>query len=316
VIAVGDGEVTISLGMLHGIRRGMRIEISVERPETLAGGESVVSREPIAVGVVSRVSENFSRVELGMNETVPLNAVAERTLSFPTSSLSAPPRAGGIWELRLMGRPFVALDEFGGGILTTASIGRRFEGTWHVAAELDPFAIADARDREGTKKSTVVATSALIIGAYDSKFLEMGLGLGGQTVNSPTLFVSPGSGIAIAQIVRLGPLDGLNLAGRSSIVLFHSEFSFAALAITGQIPIARHYWLVLGGAGGDTGYAYGELGLRVLLRGNGGPGSAFLTATAGGAGVFKEQTCDANFECSGPYDYFGPMAGVGGEWRF
>jgi hypothetical protein len=81
--------------------------------------------------------------------------------------------------------------------------------------------------------------------------------------------------------------------------------------------VTRGYWLLLNGGGGNVGYGYGELGLRVLLTGNGLAGSKFLTVTAGGAGVFKSGTCDPFFgSCSDSISYAGPMAGVGGEWRF
>jgi hypothetical protein len=66
------------------------------------------------------------------------------------------------------------------------------------------------------------------------------------------------------------------------------------------------------GGGGDVGYGYGEVGLRALLSGNGGAGSKFLFASAGGAAVFRDQV--GCFGCQ--VNHGGPMAGIGVEWRF
>jgi hypothetical protein len=144
----------------------------------------------------------------------------------------------------------------------------------------------------------------------------MGLGFGAQTVNESGFFLPPGSGVAAEQLIRLGAQDGLNISARTSIVLFHSEFEFGGMVASGQIPVTRGYWLLLNGGGGNVGYGFGEFGLRVLLTGNGLAGSKFLTISAGGAAVFKTGTCDAFFLCQESINYGGPMAGVGGEWRF
>jgi hypothetical protein len=102
-------------------------------------------------------------------------------------------------------------------------------------------------------------------------------------------------------------------------VLFHSEFEFRGLVCTAQIPVRRGYWLVLGGGGGDVGAAYGEAGVRLLLTGNGEPGSVFLTASAGWATIYKHEVCkesDLGFDCIDEADYIGPMMSFGSEWRW
>jgi hypothetical protein len=147
----------------------------------------------------------------------------------------------------------------------------------------------------------------------------MGIGSGAQTVNETGFLLEPGSGLTLAQIIRLGAEDGLNLSARTSIVLFHQQFDFGGMVAQAQIPVTRGYWLLLGGGGGNVGYGYGEIGLRVLMKGNGGAGSAFLTTTAGGAAVFRSDVCTDSqftFECSSGASFGGPMAGVGYEWRF
>jgi hypothetical protein len=173
-----------------------------------------------------------------------------------------------------------------------------------VQAYVDPVGIADVKDRS----SMTVANGAVAVG-YDSHFLEMGIGLGAQTVRVTAFDLTVGTGLTVAQVLRLGTRDGLNLHLRSSVVLFHSEFDFGGVVVTGQIPVSRGYWLMLAGGGGNVGYGFGEIGLRVLLNGNGGVGSTFLTATGGGAVVFRQDFDDST-------DYGGAMAGFGYEWRF
>jgi hypothetical protein len=310
VVRSAPGEVVISLGKLNGIARNDHIELSLERADELAADEVALSREPVAVGLVTNVSNGNARVRLGLNENVPVGAIAIATRASVTSSLSAPPRVSGVWGLELFARPFAALDELGGGALLSGAIGYRFKHL-HLQAVVDPLAFADVQD-----KSSVAAANAGLIASYDSQYFEMGLGLGAQSVNETSNFLQPGSGLAALQLIRLGAQDGLNISARTSVALFHSEFQFGGMVASGQIPVTRGYWLLLNGGGGNVGYGFGELGLRVLLTGNGLAGSKFLTVTAGGAGVFKSGNCPPFEFCGEQISYGGPMAGVGGEWRF
>jgi hypothetical protein len=316
VVRTAPGEVVISLGVSDGVERGDRIELALERvqhePGDAAGEEAELSREPLAVGVVTNVSEHSAKVRLGLNESVPLDAVALPTRASPTAGLIAPPRVTGIWNVELMARPFAAVGELGGGMLLSGTFARRFDGNLQLRAVVDPFALADVESRD-----SVTAFNLSLLASYDSQFFEMGAGFGGQSVNETLSVVKPGTGWSVAQFLRLGAQDGLNLTVRSSVVLFHSEFEFGGMVASTQIPITRGYWLLFGGGGGNVGYGYGELGLRVLLSGNGQAGSRFLTVSAGGAGVFRSAICEAFFPCEeAALSYGGPMAGIGSEWRF
>lgn len=310
VVRSAPGELVISLGSADGLLRGDHIELALPQAKDPTALDGALSREPVAIGLVTNVSEREARVRLGLNEQVPVGATGIATRASTTASLSAPPRVSGTWDLDLMARPFAALDELGGGVLLSGTFGYRFKRL-HLQAVLDPLAIADAQDRK-----SVAAFNASVIASYDSQYFEMGLGLGGQTVNDADFLLPPGTGYSVSQLLRLGAQDGLNISARTSVVLFHSEFQFGGMVARGQIPVTRGYWLLLQGGGGNVGYGFGEFGLRVLLGGNGLAGSKFLTVTAGGAGVFKSATCDQFFSCGESISYGGPMAGVGGEWRF
>jgi hypothetical protein len=309
VVREAPGEVVISLGTSDGIQRSDHLEFALESGDS-GSEEAALAREVIAVGVVTNVSPHGARVRLGLNESVPVGAFVSPTRALPSSSLSAPPRVRGLWELELFLRPFAAIDELGGGAVLSGAFGYRFKHL-HLQAVVDPLAFAAVKSRGG-----VFTANAALIASYDSQYVEMGLGVGAQTVNQTGFMLEPGSGLSVAQQIRLGARDGLNLSARTSIVLFHSQFQFGGMVASGQIPVTRGYWFLLNGGGGNLGYAYGELGLRVLLAGNGLAGSKFLTVTAGGVGVFRSGTCDESFSCTDDTAYGGPMAGIGGEWRF
>jgi hypothetical protein len=319
VVKATPGEVVISLGEDDGLQRGDRVELGAQRMKTEPGDEATedaaLMGEPLAVGVVTNVTNRSAKVKLGLNESVPLGAAAFRSRAASTAALISPPRVGGVWDARLMARPFAAIGELGGGFLLSGSFARRFESNFRLRAVLDPLAFSDVQSKEG-----VTAWNMAVLASYDSQFFEMGAGFGGQTVNDAGFFLEPGSGLSVEQLIRLGAEDGLNLSARTSVVLFHSEFEFGDMVAALQIPIDRGYWLLFGGGGGSVGYGYGELGLRVLLSGNGRAGSKFLTVSAGGAAVFRlsSEICgnDFVFQCQERASFGGPMAGIGGEWRF
>jgi len=308
------GEVVINLGSDDGLKHGDRVELSVATKEKV-GGEIATRRQTLAIGVVTTVSERFARVKLGLNEQVPIGASARSVTKGPSESRTAPPRAAGLYEVGLKVRPFAALDGLGAGVLTQGWVGYRFKSELYVSAEIHPFAYGDG---EGT--DAVVPVSGTLNAAYDRDIFSIGLGFGGQTVKATDFRVEPGSGILIAQFLRLGARDGLHLSLRSDIVLFHSVFEFSGLVGAAQLPVGSGTWLVAEGGGGNAGFGYGELGVRALFRGNGGPGSLFFSVVVGGVTVFQQQQTlcggDFVFQCAESVSYSGPMLGVGVEWRF
>jgi hypothetical protein len=309
------GEVVIDLGRDDALEEGQRIEFSaIEALD--AGGQAWERRRVVAVGVVNAVSDRFAKVELGIDERVPLGASARVVDLPPSARRAAPPRVGGLWHAGFMLRPFIAFDDLGGGFVSDAAVGYRFESDVHVEACLSPLAFGTGDD-----KRSVWPLSAFVKGSFDSDLFEVGLGFGYETVKSVPLETQPGSGLLFVQQLRLGSLDGLNVDFQSHAVLFHSRFDFSGLVGKGQIPVGRRFWLLFAGGGGWAGYAYGESGVRALLRGNGDRGSFFLTGTVGGVAVFenREVTCveeDFTFPCPEETSYAGPTIGGGGEWRF
>jgi hypothetical protein len=317
VIELGAGEVVVDLGRSDGVKPGDRVELAVSVTE-MVGGQVAANREVVAVGVVRTVAPDYSRVTLGINEKVPLSASARLVARNKSESRVAPPRAAGLWELGLRLRPFVALDGLGGGLLAQASAFYRFETHLAIGAELHPFGFADG---SGVDKITSVPAASFLSVAYDRDVFSIGVGLGVQTVHDVDFLTESGTGTLLTQRLRLGARDGLNLDLRNDVVLFHSRFDFSGFVGSAMVPVGSRAWLLFEGGGGSAGWAYGELGLRSLLRGNGQRGSVFLSVTLGGQAVFENarKTCSdgiVSFQCPNDQFYAGPMLGVGGEYRF
>ena len=265
-------------------------------------------RAPI-VGQVVSSRAGRARVAIGTNEHVSSGSLAMATSAPVTASLIAPPRAAGYWELGLVARPFLVLDDLGFGAVLDAQVGYRMHAPFHFRAALAPLAFATARS------GATLPFAAVLSAAYDARLFEAGLGIGAQSVNDPGFGLDRGSGTTIAQYLRIGAVDGLQLELETYVVLFHSRFEFSTLRVRAQVPLGTRTWLHAAGGGGNLSIATGEVGLRVLTSGNGGAGSLFLTSLVGWAGVLRG--CNAlvlDGSCR-EISYAGPMLGVGAELR-
>jgi len=308
------GEVEIDLGRRDGVRFGENIELSVLTTEEV-GDEHAVERNVVAIGEVTTLSPGFSRVKLGIGERVPLGALARIVNEEPTATRVGAPRLGGLWEVGFMVRPFIALNDLGGGVLLDGSVGYRFESDFHLEAALQPLAYGTGAD-----KPAITPVAAYLKASYDLPLFEAGFGVGGETVYDTDFGTDPGSGTLFVQQLRFGAVDGLKLDMTSRVVLFESKFHFSGFVGNGQVPVGQRSWMLLRGGGGGSGFGFGELGVRVLLKGNGDRGSVFFTGTLGGVAIYETETLVCKeptfeFECTETVTYAGPMLGAGAEWR-
>jgi hypothetical protein len=338
VVGQKGGRVTISLGSADGLKTDQRVEIFREQEVTLGEGQRAVREETLAVGRVAAVSEKAAQVDLGTDELVRAGSKVRATTRDLTANRLFPPRMAEVWDFNFMLRPFLALGTVGVGMVSDAAVGYRFKEPIHVQLLLKPFGIGLAGD------GNIVAEAANLVGSYDTSYFEIGLGLGWSAVNNPIeesalssdeaagigasvpRFEKVRDGLSIAQMARLGSLDGMHLYVDNFFVLYKGEFQYGGTIGSIQTPIGERSWLLLRGGGGVAGYAFGEIGLRVLVRGNGGPGALFLTPSLGGAALMgeKEGECTvydyngktSTVACAQELSYGGPMVGFGMEWRF
>ncbi|HTV21609.1 MAG TPA: hypothetical protein VMG12_23130 [Polyangiaceae bacterium] len=309
VVSSRGGQLVVDLGRQQGVRVNSRIEFSELRESPLGPFRD---REVLAVGRVVSVADEQSLVDLGVGEDVPVGAEASLTSRQPTGNRIAPPRVHGLWSVSGVVRPFFVLDQLGFGALNELSVGYQTEGPLRLQLLLSPIAFSTADD--GSAFSSV----GLGLVSYDTRLFEIGIGFGAQTVNDGDY--DPGSGVTVAQSLRFGALDGLNLTIRNDISLFHREFDYSAFNGSAQIPVSDRGWLVLQGGGGSVGYGFFEVGGKVLWFGNGTRGSLFLRGTIGYATLYRRADAfdvdpSTGVIESNEVDHAGPLVGFGIEWR-
>ncbi len=348
VLSIGVGSVVIDLGRDDGIDEGRWIEFyEIERVD-LGGGEVVEQERRVGVGQVDTVGDSRAKVDLALNERVPVGALVrpdpEGVNEF--RKRLSPARPADLWEVSVNVRPFLALNTLGGGAILDGSIGRRFAAPLAVEAHFTPIAFGIA------ERGDILTFAGNLVVSYDTAPFQVGLGAGasristlpvqgqnfipGEDAEAPTVR----AGLSIAQFARLGSVDGLHVAVLNNFILHESEFEFGGITIEGAVPIRlfkNGAWIVARGGGGVPGHIFGELGIRVLAKGNGGPGSVFFTPTVG-AGVLQGEAWSAcrsvdysKYEeprevpiespqpedgiCREVYTYGGPLVGFGVEWR-
>jgi len=335
VIALGAGYVDIAGGRAQGLARGGHMEIFTESQVDLGGGQTATRERRWAVGRLSAVGETRSRVELGLGERIPKGAKARWVARPLTATMWTPKRLGHMWELHGAVRPFLALDTKGVGFINDLGATYRFDAPAAIHLMLEPAGFGIAAD------GNILALAGNVIGAYDTDFFGIGLGLGWSAVNGEVssgrdgvaagTASDPGAyalkrvkdGLSIAQYARLGAVDGLRLTVFNTFLLYEDRFNYGGTRVTFQTPVADRLWVIVTGGGGQAGYGFGEVGLRVQVLGSGDHGSVFVTPTLGGGGLSGEaeracetwETPNADGTCTKSVSYGGPMVGIGVEWR-
>jgi hypothetical protein len=264
-------------------------------------------------------------------------AAAPPEVPRESPSLMAPPRRTHIWELSLETSAFITIGALGVGVLGSASVAYRFDLPFVLRAEVTPFGIAGPATNNGTtaissngmttpppqpQGGTVSTAAAHLLAGIDTEFIEVALGVGGASVNQNTgsSTGSPDtSALSIAESARIGARDGLALNLESSIIGANHQFNLGYFLSSIQIPLSRTTMLVIRGGGGPVGFAYGDIGVRALVRGDGGPGTVALTGFAGGASIMVD-LCSSNPQ--GPFTEVcnnstlgGPSLGGAVEWK-
>jgi hypothetical protein len=235
---------------------------------------------------------------------------AAREPSF--QSVVAPPAPRDLTRVVVVARPFLGLTGNSWGTLGEARVEHYFSRPFLVGVELSPFAVASAGEGLGA------VTHLRATGAYVNDYLAVGLGLGAR-------FQRFGSnGLSVAPSLRLGSLDGLSLSITYSHTLARNPYSgqetvgFSNLLAALVVPLGRTTAFELAGGLDLDAWAYGTIGLRQRLIGDGGRGTWFLSAAFGAALVVDRAPCitDAVTVCGSTASSFGPTIAVGVDRRF
>lgn len=246
------------------IERGMRVGFQDER-----GDET-------AVGRVSKVNNRTFHVALGINEDVPVGSIGYLTDHEPSGSLEAPPQGTYPLSMALVMRPWLGLNSQESGVLIDAAVRLRLGDKAKLTMAVEPAAPPFG--------SVTGVFEGYVAPSISMRLAEIGFGIGvGSAVNDAGTATE--FGLLFSPILRIGAEDGLHLRARTSAVLSSGIASFGSFRAEGQIPLTYGLWLLLAGGGGQRSYAFGDIGLRLLMSGAGSRHSWFAKVLIGGAGA-------------------------------
>lgn len=301
-VVVVEGGVVVASYAVHGepaslFERGGRVWVELLRLEAVAlpGGQGGPNLSlPVPPIVTMPPAETLAEGAAGLGArpvASPAPDVEEPEESFdgpaaldPNGSYRdrmAPPRVPG-WELSLFAHPF--LGSGAAGLLADGSVGFRAEVPFFLRLEFDPVGYAFAEDGDFGQFHGYVMLG------YDHQWFEMGIGLGAMHARIDDFpRRADGMSLTLVNSVRLGARDGMYLHVASSFVMISGSPEYGSTTVRMQMPLRPGKWLIMrGGGGGAVGAGFGELGLRILTRGDLGSGSLFITPAIGGLGVFDD----------------------------
>jgi hypothetical protein len=324
---VGGMHAVVSIGASEGIGVGSHVRFE---PETMVANEWSDLQVPEVVGEVEHVAGERALVALGLFESTGLREGQRVTVTADrvTASRVAPPRPPATLIVEGGVRPFLPLKRVSLGALANLSLTYLPSFPMFVRAELSPLA---GRVGAGTDMG---AYAGQLSAGYDQRFVAIGIGVGVLGFRDQELgAVSDASfsgtarygelkpRLGFSQIVRVGARDGLHGYFRPTLALVGESWQLASLELAGQIPIGRRFALAPRFfVAAQLGVSTGELGLRTLVRGNGGHDSLFVRPLVGFAGSFSEGYNEADFEDEGALKggrtlMYGPMVGIDLEYR-
>ena len=258
----------------------------------------------------------FSMARLGRDggDTQAQTAPADKP--NPQGSRLFPTRQGGFGAVALTARPLLPLGTIGAGVIAHAAASWHFERPIEVGLVVEPLAGALTNDRNVGN----LGVTGFV--AYDHDYFALGLGLGVTTL-SELVYGNDGfpsnqdTALLIAQLARIGALDGLNLTIRNSFAVVDDEFDYNGTVARLQLPLTDSI-NIFGGGGAAQGFAFGELGVRFRAFGTGAADTLFVDLSAGGGGVdgiIDVADCGDGNPCRSTDSYGGPLVGVGLEYR-
>lgn len=351
VVDVSEGRVIFDGGSAQGFAAGMHIKVIsqrlVSKPDLKRGGTSEVpSGEVTAVVAIEELDESRAMAMLGRGDVAQPGDLVEATDEPLSESLFLPRRAPFHWRVGFMARPFLGVGAPG-----VYPVGGLVDAYVHYTFDALPLALSAEIAPMGFALFTkdLHYPGTLVLGAsYVTDYFEIGLGggalvgnagpcnLGGteepidnngdgipdeyRFVPDAEPYCEENNGPTFNQMLRLGSLDGLHLTWSSSI--FARPEGFVLGVGRGEIatPVSSRLGLYGAGGVGESGWAFGEIGVRSLFGGTGAPGTVILSASLGVSAVFDgagERIEDAMTR----YVYYqretvvGPAVGFGMEWR-
>ena len=231
------------------------------------------------------------------------------TMAREVTPVESPP-AFNRFELKL--QPFLGLTGNSWGGFGEARFEHDFLFPLTLGIELAPAALVGSADGTGA------LAEARVTAAFSTRYLAIGLGLGGQLQRFGR------NGLSVAPTLRLGRRDGLSLEVEYAYSVAANKYTgqrtigFSNIVGTLRIPLADRLALEIDGGLNLQSWAYATVGLRHRLIGDGGPGTWFVSGGLGAAWITQSSGCnyDVAIPCGPSAMSFGPTVGFGFERRF
>jgi hypothetical protein len=241
---------------------------------------------------------------------LPSSALAQVAPQEP--SLIAPPRRSG-WEFAVTPRLFLSLERLAVGTITDLTVVHRFAAPVALRVGVEPLSGAIGQ-------GSFASFNGYAGASFDTRFFEVGLDLGLATINGNDGMGGNSLRFEVGQRMRIGVADGLHLAVRSRVYTGDTRFRWSGIVVSAQVPITRGVALVARGGAGADGFALGEIGARVRVRGDGGAGTLTLVPSAGYGFTEGAMQCASVAQAGGPtwcgnIEQSGPMVGLGVDYR-
>lgn len=293
VTKVEKSYLEIDLGTRDGLARRDSVEVAT------ADGSVVVT--------VLVATPDSSRIYRPMGIPIAEGSAVRHTGARATATRLVPMRESYFgFETRIFGVPSVN-ENSGGGVIGDVRL--RYQATAPIALQLRISPIGF-----GSGDFTTVGIGHGEVGiGYDHRVFGFGATIG-ATVTEVEDEDSFGSyrttlGISTGVYLRLGARDGMHAELGFTYGYTLNGFQWVYARLEAVFPLRNRYWLVFTSSGGRTRHGMGAIGLRGMLRGNGGPGTILLSGYFGGAGIIRPGA-------SYPRGFAGPMLGLGVEARF
>lgn len=307
VLRATPGQVELAIGAGDGIRVGDRFNIFRTARVNAEGGEGFTGEELLTTAEVIAVKDDSALAEIGRSAIVTPSDYAMRAGKDKDEESVFPPYMPNVGEGSVVIRPLInAGTPLGFGVLADLE-GSYWGKGWFAGLRIQPLGLGL------TDEGTVVSTSGLVEGGYDSHALAVGLGVGLSFVNGDIDYMlrasksgfdtastagSPSTqeiqethtAPTLSQLARLGSRDGLNLWIHNILILQDnsagkSGFIYGGTTARASIPTGRRSDVLVEGGGGVMGYWFAGVGIASWIFGNGSPGSWRVSVSVGAAGI-------------------------------
>lgn len=308
VVGVEKGRAIFDAGTKAGFTEGIRVRVVaqrlVEKPDLVAGGtRAAPSGETTAVLQIEQAEASRSMAQLGRGDVAELGDQVTVAAEGLSERLWLPRRAPFAARVGFHVRPFLGLVSSGKpvGVLVDAG-GSYYPESLPVRFEVQAAPVGTMAGGRSAHYPTNLAMAA----AYATDHFEIGIGLGllaASGGNCPYP-LCPNPTMTFNQVLRLGSLDGLNVAWQSAIATSAPIFAFAAGRGEINVPLGSRLGIFTAGGAGLNGWGFGEFGVRTYVGGAGARGTVVVSASFGFAAIFD-----------GGEGAVGPSVAFGMEWR-